>query len=106
MAVTLCVILWAVPGREEELVAYEDRVLRLLADHGGLLLTRARALEDGPTEVQVLEFASEQALSEFMSDPQREALSALRERAIERTEVIPVELVEHARLDAHPNEPL
>src|ERR1700677_3001333 len=102
MAVALCVILWAVPGREEELVAYEDWVLRLLADHGGLLLTRARALEDGPTEVQVLEFASEQALSEFMSDPQRGARSPLRARRLQRTEVIPVELVEHARLEAPP----
>jgi uncharacterized protein (DUF1330 family) len=66
-----------------------------LADHGARLLARVRAPDDGPTEVQVLEFASEQALSEFKQDPGRVALQALRDRAIERTEIIRVEVVEH-----------
>jgi uncharacterized protein (DUF1330 family) len=96
MAVTLCVMLWAVPGHEDALVEYEDQVLGRLADHGARLLTRVRASEGGPTEVQVLEFPSERALSGFREDAQREALSVLRERAIDRTEIIRVELVEHA----------
>jgi hypothetical protein len=34
MAVTLCVMLWAVPGHEAALVDYEDQVLGRLADAG------------------------------------------------------------------------
>lgn len=52
--------------------------------------SRVRALEAGPTEVHILEFASEQALAEFQNDPARLALARLalaplRERAIART---------------------
>jgi hypothetical protein len=30
-----CVLLWATPGMEGALSAYEDKVLRLVAEHGG-----------------------------------------------------------------------
>ena len=30
MRLTLCVLLWAWPGAEDGLIAYEDRVLRLM----------------------------------------------------------------------------
>lgn len=93
MALTLCVLLWAAAGQEEALAEYEDRVLDLLEAHGGRLLTRVQALEGGPTEVHVLELPSEQALSEFTADPARRALSTLRDRAIERTQVIRVRVV-------------
>ena len=33
-AMLLCVLLWAAPGREQQLVEYEDDVLPLLATHG------------------------------------------------------------------------
>ena len=35
MSRTLCVLLWAQPGAQAALTAYEDRVLRLVPDHGG-----------------------------------------------------------------------
>lgn len=95
MTVTLCVLLWAREGREADLISYEDRVLPLLPDHGGLVLWRARGAGEGgqPLEVQLIQFPSEDALAGYMSDERRAALSGDRDAAIERTEVLRVELV-------------
>src|SRR5258708_29439923 len=95
MTVTLLVELWAVPGREQLLVEYEDQVLRRLAPHGARLLQRVRATDapDGPFEAHIIEFPSELALDGYMSDPERLALSQLRDRAIARTELVRVEVV-------------
>jgi uncharacterized protein (DUF1330 family) len=95
MTVTLCVLLWAREGREAELIAYEDRVLQLLPDHGGRVLQRARAAgEPGrPLEVQLVQFPSEEARASYMIDRRRAALSGDRDAAIERTEVLRVDLV-------------
>ncbi|MGH9230754.1 MAG: hypothetical protein ACRD07_18835 [Acidimicrobiales bacterium] len=92
---TLCVLLWARQGREADVIAYEDRVLQLLPDHGGRLLQRARtAGEPGrPLEVQFVQFPSEAGLSSFMADERRAALASDRDAAIERSEVLRVDLV-------------
>jgi hypothetical protein len=37
-----CVLLWARPGMEAALSAYEDKVLRLIAEHGGRVLVASR----------------------------------------------------------------
>jgi uncharacterized protein (DUF1330 family) len=79
------------PGGEQLLHDYEDQVLALLGRHQGKVLSRVRALDDGPCEIQLLEFASDQALVEFQNDPERLALSAQRDEAIERTRIIRVE---------------
>ena len=93
MGITICVLLSAVPGRESSLQHYEDRVLELLAAHEARVIARLRAL-DGPfTEVQLLEFASEQSLAEFQDNPRRLALSELREASIAATTLIRVEPV-------------
>src|SRR3954449_1993722 len=92
--VVLCVLLWAAPGEQQALVEYEDRVLRLLTAHQARVLTRVRAVEGQPNEVQLLEFPSEDALRAFLDDPTRVELAALRQRAIARTEVLRVDLVE------------
>lgn len=95
MAVTLCALLWARPGAEDGLIAYEDQVLGIATRHGGRVLHRARSSgADGrPLEIQLLEFPSAQALDAFMTDPRRQALAGERDRVIARTEVIEVELV-------------
>lgn len=90
----LCVMLWAVAGEERALIEYEDRVLERVPAHEGEVLSRVRALQDGePLEVQLLRFATEQALSEYIQDPLRDELAGLRERAILRTKVLRVEAV-------------
>jgi hypothetical protein len=95
VSVTLWVLLWAREGREADLISYEDRVLRLLPDHGGRVLQRARAAgEPGrPLEVQLIQFPSEEAFAGYMADERRAALSDDRDAAIERTEVMRVDLV-------------
>jgi uncharacterized protein (DUF1330 family) len=100
---TLCVLLWAHPGAEAALATYEDRVLRLVPDHGGRVVLRARdsgvlrgsgtGTGGQPVEIQLIEFPAAAALDAYMSDPRRTALAADRDRAVARTEVIDVELV-------------
>ena len=94
--VILCVLLWAEPGKEAALTAYEDQVLGLLADHGGRVLQRGSVIPDGgngerPAEVQFLEFPSQGALDAYMSDPRRLALAADRDAAVARTDVLRVQ---------------
>lgn len=101
---TLLVQLWAKPGCEHLLVEYEDQVLGRLGAYGARIRQRVRAIdadpgsaaerEAGPCETHVLEFPSETALAEYMADPERLALSDLRDRAIARTELLRVNVVE------------
>ena len=95
MGLTLCVLLWAQPGAEDALIAYEDRVLALVPEHGGRVLQRARSSgADGqPLEIQLIEFPSAAALDAYMTDGRRTSLAAERDRAIARTQVIDVDLV-------------
>src|SRR3954469_19054970 len=90
--VELCVLLWAHPGQEAGLVAYEDRVLALVPAHGGTVLQRARTSgEDGhPLEVQFYRFPSEAALQAYLADDRRVALAAERDRVVSRTELMRV----------------
>ena len=111
MSRTLCVLLWAQPGAQAALTAYEDRVLRLVPDHDGRVVHRARnsgvqrarnsgvqgggggGADGQPAEIQFIDFPSQAALDAYMADPRRTALAADRDRAIARTEIIDVELV-------------
>jgi uncharacterized protein (DUF1330 family) len=90
MSVTLCVLLSAVPGREVLLAQYEDRVLALLPDHGARIETRLRTLEGPITEIQILDFPSEEALEGFQDDPRRAELSEIRRAVIASTTVVRV----------------
>lgn len=89
---TLCVLLWSHAGEEEGLSAYEDSVLKLLAEHGAAVASRVRRKDagDGPLEVQVIEFPDQAALDAYTSDPRRLASAELRERVVARTEVFEV----------------
>jgi uncharacterized protein (DUF1330 family) len=91
----MCVLLWAQPDADDALIAYEDRVLALVPEHGGRVLNRARSSgADGqPLEIQLLEFPSAAALSGYMTDSRRVVLADDRDRAVAKTEVINVDLV-------------
>jgi aminoglycoside 6'-N-acetyltransferase len=95
VAVTLCVLLWVLPGQEEQLVDYEDHVLSRLEAYGARLLHRVRRTEPSgsPYEVQVIELPDEAAYAGFMADPERLAFAPMREGAVDRTEIIPVAVV-------------
>jgi len=77
VSLTTCVLLWARPGAEDGLIAYEDAVLGLVPEHGGRVLQRARGSGTAgqPLEIQFLEFPSAQALNVFMTDGRRQALA-------------------------------
>ena len=92
MTQTMYVFLWAHPGMEQALSDYEDAVLRLVTEHGGSVVHRAwtDGAEGRPLEIQLFEWASAAAMDRYMADPRRTALSDDRERAIARTEIVPV----------------
>ena len=96
MAVTLCAMLWARPGEDAGLIAYEDAVLALIPVHGGHVVSRVRTdgIGDAPLEIHVLQFPSEAALEDYMDNPNRLELQADRDRAIARTELHRVALVD------------
>lgn len=56
--------------------SYEARALAVLGQHGGRIEERVRTVSS-TTEVQLLYFPDEAALSAFRSDPSRAALRAL-----------------------------
>jgi uncharacterized protein (DUF1330 family) len=83
---------------EAALSAYEDKVLRLVAEHGGRVLHRGTVLPDAqhgggepPTEVQLLEMPSGQSLGAYVSDPRRLAMAAERDAAVARTDLFRVQ---------------
>jgi len=88
-------MLWSRPGADDDLVAYEDRVLALMREHGGRVLQRVRT--DGacgaPLEIQILEFQSDSALDAYLADDRRASLSSARHGAIARTDTFHVDLV-------------
>jgi uncharacterized protein (DUF1330 family) len=94
-----CVLLWAIPGMEAALSAYEDKVLRLVTEHGGRVLQRGTILpgsqQDGepPAEVQFLEMPSEASLDAYVNDPRRLAMAGERDAAIARTDVFRIQPV-------------
>ena len=92
---TLCVLLWARPGTEDGLVNYEDRVLRMVPEHGGRVLQRVRGSGTAgqPLEIQLLEFPTGQALDAYMTDHRRQSLAGQRDKVISKTEVIEVQVV-------------
>jgi uncharacterized protein (DUF1330 family) len=80
---------------EAALSAYEDQVLELMADHGARVLQRART--DGsngaPVEIQMLEYPSQEGLDAYVADERRVELADVRDAAVARTDIIPIELL-------------
>ncbi len=84
---TLCLLLWANEGCRDDLTAYEDHVLRIVHEHTGTVVSRVRLTgsDNGPDEVQVLQFPDDDALNKYLADPRRNALTAERDRVVART---------------------
>ncbi|MFC9515500.1 hypothetical protein ACFTSD_07220 [Nocardiaceae bacterium NPDC056970] len=96
MAVSLCCLLWARPGQNDALIAYEDKVLALIPEHRGRVLQRVRTdgSRDQPLEIQMFEFESQEALDGYLGDERRLALADERDRVVARTELMHVTPVE------------
>jgi CTP:molybdopterin cytidylyltransferase MocA len=95
MSLTMCVLLWAHPDAAAALIAYEDKVLGLVSEHGGTVVQRARSdgADGHPLEIQTLQFPSGAALHGYLTDGRRLALAEDRDRAVARTEIMNVDLV-------------
>lgn len=93
--ISLCCFLWARPGQEAGLTAYEDRVLALVGEHGGEVVQRVRTdgADGRANEIQLYRFTGQQALDSYLGDPRRLALAHERDRVVARTEVFPVEFI-------------
>ncbi len=93
MTFTLCVLLTPVGGKEADLVAYEDLVLPMLERHGGHMLHRVRRADGGndPYEVHLIDFPDDAAVAAYLDDPERLALSAMRDDAVLATRIIRVD---------------
>ena len=78
------------PEGVPDYLAYEDRVLPLLAEHGATLERRLRTA-DGTTEIHVLRFPSPAALEAYMGDPRRDEHRPLLEASGAATEVLRME---------------
>jgi len=91
---TMYVFLWSHPEMEHSLIAYEDAVLALVDQHDGRVVHRARTdgADGRPLEIQLFEWASQEAMDGYLADPRRVALAAAREKAIARTEIVSVQL--------------
>ena len=80
---------------EHALIAYEDAVLKLVDQHDGRVLHRARTdgADGRPLEIQLFEWAASQAAMDgYTADPRRVTLAADRENAIARSEIVAVQL--------------
>lgn len=90
--IELCCLLRALPGAEQALRSYEDKVTALVPAHGGELVSRA--IGDGadgtPHEVHVYRFPHQAAIDSYMEDPRRLALAGERDRAVASTVLFPV----------------
>jgi uncharacterized protein (DUF1330 family) len=93
---TLVALLWPHPGQEQALIDYEDTVLALLPTYGCRVIERVRRTDDsdGPFETQIIEYPDEDSVAAYMVDPARVALADIHSRAIERTVVVRVSVVE------------
>ena len=67
--------------------AYEQAVLPLLSEFGGLLERRLRNA-DGTIEVHIVSFDTDQAYQRFRSDPRRASLAHLIEASAARNELL------------------
>ena len=85
---TMCILLWANKGCHDDLTVNEDRVLRLVQEHAGTVVSRIRTTgsDHGPDEIQVLQFPHDDALANYLADPRRTAFAAERNRVVARTE--------------------
>lgn len=84
---TLVLIARLPPDGVAAFQAYEDRVLPLLAEHGGSLQRRLRSA-DALTEVHLVWFPSEASFTAYRSDPRRTEHAALLQAARAGIEVL------------------
>jgi antibiotic biosynthesis monooxygenase (ABM) superfamily enzyme len=88
----IVVRLWIYSGRETEFEAYERKMSRIMARHGGVIeraIRMSKASEHGsdePFEIHVIRFPNKARYDAYMNDAERQSLSGERAGIIAKTE--------------------
>jgi antibiotic biosynthesis monooxygenase (ABM) superfamily enzyme len=82
--------LWIHRGLEREFEAYERKVSRIMARYGGLIERSIRTTgeSDGPFEVHVLKFPTQELYVAYQDDAERHSLSGERAGIITNTDIL------------------
>ena len=89
-SITVTVCLWVHPGKRAEFDAFEEQAFAIMREHGAKIVeirTGDPAQQDGPDEIHVLRFPSQQAFDGYRADPRLTSLATLRDQSIARTEI-------------------
>src|SRR5271170_853038 len=90
----ILVRLWIREGLQREFEAYERKVARIMARHGGVIecaIRTSRASGDGsdePFEVHVLKFPSKDLYDAYRDDAERLSLSSERAGIVANTDIL------------------
>jgi uncharacterized protein (DUF1330 family) len=84
------------PGKENEFHAFEDKVLPLIAHHGGELVYRIRPAKDSlvagtgelPYEIHLVTFKTVEDFKSYGANPQRLTCIGLKNESVERVVLI------------------
>jgi antibiotic biosynthesis monooxygenase (ABM) superfamily enzyme len=84
------------PGCEAEFLAFEDKVLPLLANHNGTLVYRIRpgasafveSSEPLPYEIHLVTFTGKADFEAYKMDPKRLAFMEMKDRSVEKIVLI------------------
>ena len=81
----------------DRLRRYEQQAAPVMERHGGRFVQVLRPLRaeagDGPDEVHLLAFESEQGFAAFRADPELQAARQLRDAAVKRASVLPLHAI-------------
>ena len=89
----LVVSLWLRDGAVAEFEAFERRVAKIQARHGGRIerairATSPQANASEPFEVHVVSFPDDASVAAYRADPETKALAQVRASIIARTEIV------------------
>ncbi len=81
------VIIHAGAGGSKAIRQYESKVVSIMREYGGKLLSAFKPKNNPPDEIHLIEFPSEEALTQYQQDSRVTELKAEREIAISTTDL-------------------
>ncbi len=74
-------------GGLEAISRYESKVVPIIREHGGKIISAFKPLNNPPDEIHLIEFPSKEALAQYQQDSRVVELKAEREKAIAKTDL-------------------
>lgn len=75
------------PGGLDALRRYESKVVPIIREHGGKIISAFKPLNNPPDEIHLIEFSSREALAQYQQDGRVVELKSEREKAIAKTDL-------------------